>query len=180
MPNLHDLIKKAIVLGVQSNADRIFQISQDTEGCFVPVNTGFLKQSGRVVNLNDGASIQYKADYASEIEYGTPGESWSGTQEVRTRSHKRKGYLRKDGTYVNPHTVQAHTKRYENQRLIGFRPKAGEKFKSNQKIYRVMGAKNATEGQFFLTRAVKEGLTFLSADLEIELKRLEQQGNISL
>lgn len=173
MADLNDLIMDAIVKGIKRNAERIFDISQNTEGCYVPVNTGFLKQSGGVEALPDGASIRYRADYAADVEFGTQGTPWSGTQEVRTRSHKRKGYTRKDGTYVNSHIVQGHTKRYENQRLIGFRPKAG-KFRSNQKIYRVMSANNATEGQFFLTRAVQEGIGYLPTDMELYLKRLEQ------
>ena len=164
----------AIVKGIKRNADRIFDISQNTEGCFVPVNTGTLKQSGGVEALHNGASIRYRADYAAAVEFGTPGEPWSGSQDVRIRSHKRKGYTRKDGTYVSSHNVQAHSKHYENARLIGFRPKAGQKFQSAKKIYRVMSAKNATEGQFFLSRAVKQGIMFLPTDMEIYLKRLEQ------
>jgi len=163
----------AIVKGIQANADRIFQISQNTEGCFVPVNTGFLKQSGGVESLPDGASIRYRADYAADIEFGTQGESWSGSQDVRVRSHKRTGYTRKDGTYVSSHNVSGHTKHYETSRLIGFRPKDG-KGRSQNKIYRVMSAKNATEGQFFLTRAIQEGIHFLPTDMEVYLKRLEQ------
>ena len=173
MADINTLIMDAIVKGIKRNAERIFDISQNTEGCFVPVNTGFLKQSGGVEPLPDGATIRYRADYAADVEFGTQGEPWSGTQEVRTRSHKRKGYTRKDGTYVNPHTVAGHTMRYENQRLIGFRPKAG-KFRSANKIYRVMSAKGATEGQFFLTRAVQEGIQYLPTDMELYLKRLEQ------
>jgi len=163
----------AIVQGIKRNAERIFDISQNTEGCFVPVNTGFLKQSGGVEPLSNGATIRYRADYAADVEFGTKGEPWSGSQDVRTRSHKRKGYIRKDGTYVNSHTVQSHTKHFENSRLIGFRPKAG-KFRSSKKIYRVMSAKNATEGQFFLSRAVLEGIMYLPTDMELYLKRLEQ------
>jgi len=173
MADINTLIMDVIVKGIQRNAERIFDISQNTEGCFVPVNTGFLKQSGGIESLPDGASIRYRADYAADVEFGTQGEPWSGTQDVRIRSHKRKGYTRQDGTYVNSHNVQAHTKHYENSRLIGFRPKAG-KFRSSKKIYRVMSAKNATEGQFFLSRAVKEGIMFLPTDMEFHLKKLEQ------
>ena len=132
-----------------------------------------MKQSGSVESINYGASIKYRADYAAEVEFGTKGEPWSGTQEVRTRSHKRKGYTRKDGTYVSSHNVQGHSKRYENSRFIGFRPKSG-KGRSQNKIYRVMSAKNANEGQFFLSRAVKQGIMSLPTDIETELKRLEQ------
>ena len=98
--DINRLITDAIVKGIKSNAERIFDISQNTDGCFVPVDTGFLKQSGGVEALNDGATIRYRADYASEIEFGTPAQPWSGPQEVRTRTHKRSAYTRKDGTYV--------------------------------------------------------------------------------
>ena len=37
-----------------------------------------------------------------------------------------------------------------------------------------MSAKGATEGQFFLTRAVQEGIQYLPTDMELYLKRLEQ------
>jgi hypothetical protein len=173
MVDINALINDAIVKGIRANADRIFDISQNTEGCFVPVKNGILKMSGNMVPLDDGASIVYRADYAAAIEFGTPGEPWSGSQDVRIRSHKRKAYVRKDGTYVNAHNVQAHSKHYENSRLIGFRPKAG-KGRSQKKIYRVMSSKGSTEGQFFLSRAVLEGIMFLPTDIEVYLKRLEQ------
>ena len=174
MADLNTLIMDAIVKGIKRNAERIFDISQNTEGCFVPVNTGFLKQSGGVEPLSDGASIRYRADYAADVEFGTQGEPWSGSQDVRTRSHKRKGYTRKDGTYVSSHNVQGHNKHYENARLIGFRPKAGQKFRSQKKIYRVLSAQNATKGQFFLSRAVMQGIMSLPTDMEYHLKKLEQ------
>ena len=173
MADLNALIMDAIVKGIRANADRIFNISQNTEGCFVPVNTGTLKQSGSVEPLSDGASIRYRADYAAAVEFGTPGEPWSGSQDVRVRSHKRKAYIRKDGTYVNAHNVQGHKKHYENARLVGFRPKVG-KGRSQEKLYRVMSAKGATEGQYFLSRAVLQGIMFLPTDIEEYLKRLEQ------
>ena len=171
--DINRLITDAIVKGIKRNAERIFDISQNTDGCFVPVDTGFLKQSGGVEALNNGATIRYRADYAAEIEFGTPSQPWSGPQEVRTRTHKRSAYTRKDGTYVNAHRVQGHTKRYENQRLVGFRPKNG-KGRSSETIYRVMSNKGGFDGQFFLTRAVKEGIGFLPTDMELYLKRLEQ------
>ena len=174
MTDLNDLLRSAIIKGIQKNASRIFDTAQDTEACFVPVDTGTLKQSGRVIDLVDGASIQYRADYAADVEYGTPGEPWSGTQTVYTKAHKRKGYMRKDGTYVNAHNVAGHNKRYENSRLIGFRPKTGPKQRSHRKIYRVMSAKNATEGQFFLTRALQQELPYLAQDMEQFLKELER------
>ena len=171
--DINRLITDAIVKGIKRNAERIFNISQDTEGCFVPVDIGTLKQSGEKADLNDGATIRYRADYAAEIEFGTPAQPWSGPQEVRTKTHKRSAYTRKDGTYVNAHRVQGHTKRYENQRLVGFRPKNG-KGRSSERIYRVMSNKGGFDGQFFLTRAVKEGIQFLPSDIELYLKRLEQ------
>jgi len=173
MPDINTLIMDAIVKGIRANADRIFEISQNTEGCFVPVKTGVLKMSGGVESLSDGASIRYRAKYAADVEFGTQGEPWSGSQDVRIRSHKRSSYTRKDGTYVRSHNVQAHNKHYENARLIGFRPKAG-KFQSAKKIYRVMSAKNATEGHFFLSRAVMKGIMSLPTDMEFFLKKLEQ------
>jgi hypothetical protein len=173
MENLSNLIMDAITKGIKRNAERIFDISQNTEGCYVPVDTGFLKQSGGVEPLSNGASIRYRADYAAEVEFGTKGEPWSGSQDVRVRTHKRNAYTRKDGTYVSSHNVKGHNKHYENQRLIAFRPKNG-KGRSSENIYRVVSGNGATEGQFFLTRAVQEGIGFLATDMELYLKRLEQ------
>jgi len=171
--DINALINDAIVKGIRANADRIFNISQDTEGCFVPRKNSILAMSGDVVPLADGASIVYRADYAAAIEFGTPGEPWSGSQDVRVRSHKRTAYTRKDGTYVKAHNVKGHSKHYEDSRLIGFRPKVG-KGRSQEKLYRVMSSKGATEGQYFLSRAVLQGIMFLPTDIEEYLKRLEQ------
>ena len=71
--DLNALIMDAIVKGIRANADRIFKISQDTEGCFVPRKNGILAMSGNTAPLDDGASIFYRADYAAEIEFGSPG-----------------------------------------------------------------------------------------------------------
>ncbi|MBI2020152.1 hypothetical protein HYS94_01910 [Candidatus Daviesbacteria bacterium] len=61
---LNQLIYKAIVQGIQRNGDRIFNQSQQTSECFVPVDTGMLKKSGYVKQLSNGVEIGYIAPYA--------------------------------------------------------------------------------------------------------------------
>lgn len=48
-------------------AEDIFEDSQRR----VPVDSGTLKGSGRVVETDTGAEVVYDADYAAHVEYGT-------------------------------------------------------------------------------------------------------------
>lgn len=165
--DLHALIEQAIVDGIRRNGDRIFNTSQATELCYVPVDTGFLKMSGRVENEENGVIIRYRADYSATIEFGQETAlPITGTQRVYIRTHRRK-----NGT-----VVQGHWNEYTNKKLIGFRPKiVGSKFERGEKIWRVISEEKPRAGQYFLTRAINEELPKISGDIEFYLKRLENK-----
>ncbi len=52
---------------LMAGAQVIFDYSQE----LCPVDTGFLKASGRVYPTGDDVEIAYEADYASFVEFGT-------------------------------------------------------------------------------------------------------------
>jgi hypothetical protein len=162
----------AVVKGVQRNGERILNISQDTAGCFVSVNTGNLKRSGSVVPLDNGVRIQYLSPYASEVENGIESDiPIQGDQVVTIKTHTRKGYTNKNGVYVQPTVVPEHKVTYHNARLIGFRPKLS-KFEYSLKIFRVIKKIKARPGQFYLGRAVSLGLESLHEDIKFCLQRV--------
>ena len=169
--DLKQAIIRSIIDGIQRNGDRIFNTSQNTEGCFVPVDTGFLKRSGVKDDMAGGMRIVYRAPYSIAVEYGSEAQPYVGKQTIHVRSHKRKGYTRKDGAYVAPAVVKPHDKVYEDGKLIGFRPKLG-KFEHGNLIFRVMKGHSTRKGQFFLTRAVRQELPNLPEDIEFYLKKL--------
>lgn len=61
---LIDGIRASIIQGIQRNGDRIYDTSQSTDKCFVPVDKGFLKHSGVKDDLPAGMRIAYRAPYA--------------------------------------------------------------------------------------------------------------------
>jgi len=108
----------------------------------------------------------------SQVEFGIEADiPITGTQVIHRKSYRRKGYRRKDGTYIPPTMVKAHDIRYENKRLIGFRPKLS-KFEFQDRIFRVIDTIKARKGQFFLTRSVREGLPYLTEDISFLLNRI--------
>ena len=172
------LVYKALIEGVRRNGERIFNTSQNTEGCFVPVNTGTLKKSGYTKNLPNGIEIGYTAPYAARVEAGGPAIPYSGTQVVHVQGYTRRGYTRryrKDEPrmiYVSSGSVKAHDRVYVEKRLVGFRPKFS-KFERGPLIFRLMKEQPAQEGQRFLGRAVEREILYLPEDLSFYLKRLE-------
>lgn len=167
-----NLITQMIIKGIQRNGERIFNISQDTATCFVPVDTGNLKRSGSVEPLSNGVRIIYRAPYASEVEVGIPNDiPITGKQIVTIRTYTRKGYTRKDGVYVPATVISEHKVVYENKRLIRIRPKMS-KFQYGKPEFRVISKIRAREGQFYLTRAVSLGLENLADDIKFYLQRL--------
>ena len=153
-------IEEAVIRGIRRNAERIFNLSQDTASCYVPVDTGMLKRSGYINETPKGSEIGYRASYASSIEFGAPEQPITGTQTVKVKSFKRK-----DGSIV-----QAHTKKYVNKRLIRIRPKHS-KFEWGKPIFRVIDKIAEKKPQLFLTRSVRDGIPYLPDDIRFELKR---------
>ena len=169
-------LRKALIRGIQRNGERIHNTSQDTVGCFVPVQKGLLKMSGNIPEkLPNGVEIRYRADYSYKIEFGDPGgQPYTGTQKVWTKGHWVKSYTKKNGTHVSKHWVPGHETVYENVRLVGFKPKAS-KFEKGEKIFRVLKQTPKIEPQYFLTRAAYQELPHLVEDLEFEMKKLENR-----
>ena len=164
-------INKAVVKGIQRNVNRIFDLSQDTQACYIPTDTGNLKRSGVFIELKDGAKIQYRAPYSSDVEFGIEADRpIQGTQVLHIPMHTRKGYTRKDGKYVKPVSVKAHDVTLVNKRVIRIRPKHS-KFEYDKPIFRIIDKQKARPGQFFLSRAVKEGLPGISKDIQFALKQ---------
>lgn len=161
---LTQLIYKSIIEGIRRNGDRILSTANNTEACFVPVDTGMLRKSSYVKQLPNGVEVGFIASYAADIEFGKPTRPIVGTQEVFVRRFRRK-----DGTIVN-----AHTKRYVNKRLIAFRPKLS-KFERGEKIFRVINEEKEQSGQFFLTRAFQKELPSLPQDIEFFLREIERK-----
>ena len=168
---LKQQIREAIITGIRRNGERIFNISQSTQQCFVPVNTGMLKHSGVVESIPGGVLIAYRAPYAWTVEVGSEEQPIVGTQIIHKKEHRRKAYTRRDGVYIPSAMVKAHDVRYEGKRVIRFRPKLS-KFEFQKPIFRVISKIKAREGQYFLTRSVKEGLPFLSQDIAFSLNRI--------
>ena len=172
--DIRKAVKNAIIKGIQRNGERIFSTSQSTESCYVPVDTGFLKHSGNTENTKNGIILKYSAPYSAKVEFGNLTIPYVGTQTVHIKAHKRKSYVRKDGVRVPASEVKAHDVKYENKRLIGFKPKYS-KFERGPLIFRVLKGEPAREGQHYLGRALVKEMKFLSDDIEFYLKRLERE-----
>ena len=82
-------IKAALLQAIQSTGNRGFGYSQSK----CPVDTGTLKRSGAVKNVDNGIDITYSAPYASEVEQGFS----AGT--VYVKSHTRSGHQVKGYSY---------------------------------------------------------------------------------
>mgnify|MGYP001570207808 CR=1 FL=1 len=164
---LKNLILQAIVDGIRRNGERIFNLSQATEKCYVPRVTGFLAMSGGVEPITNGVELRYRASYSEIVHDGRETAiPITGTQRIY-----RPTYRRKNGSVVQGHWVE-----YTNKKLIGFRPKiAGSKFERGEKIWRVISEEKPRKGQFFLSRAVVENIPYLPNDIEFNLKRLENR-----
>jgi len=170
-------VRQAIIRGIKRTGEAIFDMSQQTDLCFVPVDKGFLKKSGYTKPLPNGIEMGYTTPYAARVEYGGPAIPYTGTQEVFVPRHQRKGYYRKGPkgtrTYVPPTVVSAHTVKHVDSRVIGFRPKiAGSKFDRGPLIFRVLEEEPAREGQRYLGRAVEHELPRLAELIGFEMQRL--------
>lgn len=166
-------INETLIKGLQRWGDRVFDLSQQTEYCYVPTDTGFLKMSGNKVDLPKGFYIIYRAKYASVVEMGSPARPVIGTFEYRIRAHRVKAFRRKDGVFIPAHKRKAHKKILINKKVIGFRPKLS-KFQRGEKIFRVISVEKERTGQWFANRALRDSLPSLPTDLNLELKLLEK------
>ena len=155
MPQINkNILEKIIICGLQNHANRIYNRSQDTTGGYVPVQTGYLKSTGNVVNTNKGASINYDAKYARDVEFGHEERNIDEISRVYVRPHRRK-----DGSYVKGHIKEV------KGRIIKFTPKDG-----NSEITRTITKQKASDGQRYLTRAIFTELPNLKNDIADAIK----------
>ena len=174
-------IDKAIVEGVRRNGERIFSISQDNSKGFVAVDRGILRQSGYTRRIRGGIEIGYKAPYSSIIENGMPESYYKGNQVIHVRKHRIKGGIwvkAHDKIFVNKRLMQIRSRqdwsRQELEASYGIRiPGDVTRMKIyGEPIFVIMDKIPARKGQFFLTRAVLEGIKKLPEDLMWSLKRI--------
>src|SRR3990170_6288811 len=91
-PQTINQIKQAIIESIREQGKKAYLVTQQK----TPVDTGFLRASGLVEDLDNGVMLQYKADYADVVERG----SKAGPRHVPS-------YFRKDGTYVRAYDYYA-------------------------------------------------------------------------
>ena len=166
MNELMDSINKQIIKSIHSYGRRVYDTSQNTEACYVPVDKGKLKMSGSISRKEDSVEISYgseSVDYASKVELGALPEPIIGDFEEYVPS-----YIRKDGT-----KVEGYFRTYHNSKPICFRPKI-DKFTREERICRVMKMIPGQKGQFYLTRGVQDTISEFPAILENNLKELEK------
>lgn len=179
-------IERCIIEGVRRNGERIFAISQENARGFVPVDAGYLKQSGYIRRISGGIEMGYRARYAAAIEYGTPEVQFKGTQTIKFKKHRMLYHGKKVW-------VKAHEKKYVNRRLLKIRPHQdwsreeietsyGMKIPGNvtsmriygPAIWRVVSKIPARQGQYFLKRAALDGIKKLPDDLKWALSKVGQ------
>jgi len=180
----HRLVRKTLVEGIRRNGERIFDISQRNAEGFVPVDRGILRQSGYVRNIRKGVIIGYKASHSARVEFGQPEFHYTGSKTVTIKKHTIH-------TKYGPRTIKTHDRIYVNKRVVRIRPRAGWNKEMIEKAYGVripgnvsrmtvygtpifvvMSRIPARPGQFFLTRAVLEGIKKLPEDMKQSLKRI--------
>lgn len=164
---LHNTIKSLIIKGIQKNSQRIFDRSQDTAGCHVPVLTGKLKLSGFVRPHLQGAVIGYAAPYSSDVEFGREARPIEEVQTIYVPSHRKK-----NGTVVKGFYKQI------KGRIIAFQPKIS-KFERGDLIYRHITEEPALKGQFFLSRAIVKEIPSLLDDMEFYFKSIGKTSSIN-
>ncbi len=160
--------------GIKRNAERIFDLAQDSVNGTIPVDTGNLKRSAIWVETAYGYKIVFRADYASEQEFGRKESPITGSQVVHKKSYFRKGFVRKDGVAMPPMTIKAHDVTYENKRLIAIRAKyitKSGKTKS-KKIFRVINKNAEIKPHLYLTGAIQKGLPYLLEDMAFYLEKI--------
>ena len=178
------LVVKSLIEGLRRNGDRIFAISQETSRGFVAVDRGILRQSGYTRKLRNGIELGYKAPYSARVEFGQPEFHYTGSKTVTVKKHTIH-------TKYGPRTIKTHDRIYVNKRVVRIRPRAGWNKEMIEKAYGVripgnvsrmtvygtpifvvMSRIPARPGQFFLTRAVLEGIKKLPEDMKQSLKRI--------
>jgi len=155
---LQAAIKRALIQGIHANGNKIYYRSQDTVGCYVPVDTGKLKASGSLIYKAESLLIRYSAPHAAIVETGLETAvplDGTGERQIYIPTHRRK----------NGATVKGHYRTVQDGKIISFRPKIS-KFERGPEITRIITEHSAREGQEFLKRAVLKEIVCLSDDME--------------
>ncbi len=82
-------VKEALIEAIHERVKDAYGRSQVK----VPVDTGDLKRSGTEEDLDNGAKVEYKKEYASIVERGFP-----------EHYEQIKGHYKKNGVFVRNHT----------------------------------------------------------------------------
>ena len=153
------LIREITIWTVQETSHKIFFLSQQN----VPEKSGKLKKSGSYTLISNGAEINYSAPHSAVVKFGRPERKIKGNQIINVKSHKRRGYLRKDGLKIAESVVPGYTVTYKNKRLIPLNI-------GGKTLFRVISKWPKLEGKLFLTRAIQEGFQSFIKDLRKNLK----------
>lgn len=167
---LESKLRKAIIKGLQRNGDRIFDVSQRTEECYVPVDTGMLKKSGYKKNISKGFEIGYVTPYAADVEYGHNGKP-AVTRTVTGGGYWRKSYKTKSGKIVPAKYIPTYTMQVTGKRLVQVQPKI-DCIPHGPRIWVWIDDTKPREGQYFLTRATMVGIKDLVKDIEFYVSKV--------
>jgi len=174
--DVRKVVHAALVDGMRRFGERIFSRSQETDKCYVPVDTGFLKRSGYTKQIPNGIEIGYIAPYSADVEVGHTDRPVQGTFSYLVPAHTRRSHTRvnPNGTVVivAESTIPEHMVTLVNKRIITFRPKI-DKFNRGPQITRVISVERGRKGQFFLARAAMDSLNGLPKDLIFALKKIK-------
>ncbi len=69
----------------RAGAEVILQYAQEN----APVRTGFLRDSGQITDVDDGAAVEFTAEYAAAVEYGTSKQSAQSFLRPAVDEHER-------------------------------------------------------------------------------------------
>jgi len=92
-------LKEVLLETIQERVRDGYERSQQA----VPVITGNLKRSGKETDIDNGAKIEYKMEYASIVERGAP-----------AHYEQLGGFFRKNGAFVKAHTRHMPEKKPKN------------------------------------------------------------------
>ncbi len=92
--------------GAHSLGEAVFAETQDR----VPVASGDLKKSGRLIKTQTGFIIEYTAPYASRVHDGVAAGEIEPVKSSKVRTHSRK--MKTKTVTVTEHDREAHTRVY--------------------------------------------------------------------
>lgn len=170
--HLNDAIMNAIIMGIQRTCDDIFDLSQNTQACYVPRRTGFLAMSGDVIRYPNGGEIIYRAPYSAAVELGSEGTPIAASYRETVKRHWVKPYTRKNGTRVKGHWVDKHERVIEGGKTVTWEPRLWPSKELGEKITRVIKVEGKQPAQNYLGRATIERIPNIVKNIEFYLKQI--------